>query len=173
MTMIQLLFYAGLLIAGLVAAWFYREELKAAWQKLLAELRELWNAWFGNKKAPEELSSPAAVEPPPVPFAAFADPFATGDAGRMSWPQLVRYTFDALEAWGREQGCPRAPGQTPQEFALALAAIEPQITGQLQSLAASYNQLAYAPRSPTAASPQPLRELWHSLRDRQANLVIA
>jgi uncharacterized protein DUF4129 len=163
-TLIQLLFYAGLVLAGLIAAWIYREELKAAWKKLMEELRELWNAWFGNKTAPAETVSLIEPPAPPRAFASFADPFLTGDAARMSWPQLVRYTFEALEAWGREQGCVREIGQTPQEFALAIVATEPQLASHVQTLADWYNQLAYAPRTAAHGSPESLRELWHNLR---------
>jgi hypothetical protein len=171
-TLLKWLFYAALLIAGLVAAWIYREELRAAWNKLLAELRDLWDAWFGKKKTIEEPAT-APMPNPPLPFAAFADPFATGRASRMSWQELVRYTFDALEAWGREQACPRQPGQTPHEYALAIAALEPRIAAQVQTLAACYNQLAFAPRTPTSGSPEPIRELWQALRARHATVALA
>jgi hypothetical protein len=162
-TLIKLLFYGALLVALVVAAWIYRDELVAAWKKLLDELRELWAAWFGRKTSVEE-SAAELVAAPPRTFASFADPFATGDAGRMTWPQLVRYTFDALEAWGREQGCSRATGQTAHEYALAIAASEPHVAGNVQTLAAWYSQLAYAPRAESAGSPEPLRELWRKLR---------
>jgi hypothetical protein len=167
--LLKLAFYAALLIAGLVAAWFYREELQAAWRKLLAELRELWDSWFGQKKAAEQAAAPLDAPVPPRPFAAFSNPFTSGEAARMPWPQLVRYTFEALEAWGHEQGCPRAPGQTPHEFALALAAIEPQLASHVQKLSAWYGQLAYAPHATVSGSPEPLRELWQLLNSRRVH----
>ncbi|HMC10273.1 MAG TPA: DUF4129 domain-containing protein [Pirellulaceae bacterium] len=169
---IKWLFYAGLIFGAMVAAWIYREELRAAWRKLMDELRELWDAWFGKKKPTEQPAAAGEVEAPPRTFASFADPFASGDARGMSWPQLVRYTFEALEAWGHEQGCPRDRGQTPHEFALALAAVEPQIANHVQTLAASYSQLAYAPRAGVTGAPEPLRQLWIALRARHANLAV-
>jgi hypothetical protein len=94
---LKLLLYGGLVVGGLIAAFIYREELLAAWQKLLSELGELWDWWFGKKKAPAESAALAAeVVAPPRAFASYVDPFLTGDAHGMSWPQLVRYTFEAL-----------------------------------------------------------------------------
>jgi hypothetical protein len=155
----------ALVLAGLGAAWVYREELWAAWLKLLAELRELWESWFGGKKqirhTEEELASPA---PPPRMFASFADPFLTGDAARMPWPQLVRYTFSALEAWAREHDCPRDADQTPLEFGQALATAEPAIAADVQALIVSYSQLAYAPRGAANGQAESLRQLWFNLR---------
>ncbi len=158
------LFYGGLLLGGLIAAWIYREELMVTWRKLMDELGELWDWWFGKKKAAEQAAAAAvAVAPPPRAFASYIDPFLSGDAHGMSWPQLVRYTFEALEAWGRERSCPRGSGQTPHEFALALASMQPQISSGVQMLAAWYGQLAYAPKAATQGSLEPLRQLWATL----------
>ncbi|HZN33225.1 MAG TPA: DUF4129 domain-containing protein, partial [Pirellulaceae bacterium] len=164
LTLIKWLFYLALLIAAVVAGWIYREQLAAAWQKLLAELRDLWSRWFGKPEAAEQAAAAAALPPPPRPFAAFADPFAGGEQTRMPWPELIRHTFAAAEAWAREHGCPRHPDQTPHEFAQALGALEPQIAAPIQSLAAWYAQLAYAPRAASAGNLQPLRQLWTEMR---------
>jgi hypothetical protein len=167
-TMLKWLFYGGILAGGLIAAWVYREELMSAWQKLLAELSELWDWWLGKKKAgPESAAALVEVAPPPRTFASFTDPFLSGDAHGMSWPQLVRYTFEALEAWGREQACARSSGQTPHEFALALAGTQPQVASGAQMLAVWYGQLAYAPKAAAPSSIEPLRQLWATLAERR------
>ncbi len=158
------LFWLALLVGGLIAGWYYREQLAAAWQKLLVELREFWARWFGGQPQPQAAIETGPVVAPPRPFAAFADPFASGEAARMSWPELVRYTFSAVEAWGREQGCPRHADQTPHEFAQSLAAVEPQIAAPVRSLAGWYGQLAYAPRAASQGAAEPLRQLWRNLR---------
>jgi hypothetical protein len=162
-TLLRWVFYAMLLVGGLILAWIYREEIIAAWRKLLEELRQLWESLFGRRAAAGE-GSEEIVAAPPRPFSAFADPFLTGAAARMSWPQLVRYTFEAVEAWGRERACPRERDQTPHEFAQAIASAEPRIARHVQSLAAWYGQLAYAAAAPPAGSAEPLRELWHNLQ---------
>ena len=155
-----------MLIGILVAAWIYRDELQAAWHKLLDELRDLWDWWFGNKKA-AEISAAATAEPiaPPRTFSSYIDPFASGDAHGMSWPQLVRYTFEALEAWGRERSCPRNSGQTPHEFATALAH-----TSRKSPPAQTARRLVRAAclrsESGRAGWLEPLRQLWTARRRR-------
>jgi len=156
-------FWLGLLVGGLVAGWYYREQLSSAWQKLLVELREFWARWFGGKEQPQAPAEAGPVVAPPRPFAAFIDPFASGEATRMPWPELIRYTFAAAEAWGREQGCPRHADQTPHEFAQSLAAIEPELAGGVRSLASWYAQLAYAPRAAAKGATDPLRQLWQAM----------
>jgi hypothetical protein len=82
----------------------------------------------------------------------------------MSWAELVRYTFQALEAFGRERGCPRADGQTPHEFALALGRVHPALSRLAGTLADWYGQLAYASRPAAPAATDPLRQLWQGMR---------
>ena len=162
-TLIKWLFWLALLVASAVAGWIYREQLAAAWQKLLAELRDLWARWFGDKTKAAQPEALFERPTPPRPFAAFSDPFANGDAARMPWPELVRYSFAAVEAWARERECARHDDQTPHEFAQSLAALEPQLAAPVQSLAGWYGQLAYAPRA-AAGSLEPIKQLWRELR---------
>src|SRR5262245_19071622 len=136
------------------------------------ELREKWDSWFGKKPTAAEVIAKMEVVAPPRTFASFNDPFLTGDARSMTWPQLVRYTFEALEAWGREHSCPRASGQTALEFALALSSTEPKIAASVQALAGWYSQLAYAPRA-APGSPDTLRELWSALEASHRRTVAA
>ena len=82
-------------------------------------------------------------------FADFADPFATGTASRYSAAQLVQYSFEALEAWAREHGCPRQPDQTAYEFAQHLAAHRQNLEQGARQLAALYS----APPTHRAALP--------------------
>jgi hypothetical protein len=161
-TVLKWLFYAGLLLAGLVYAWIYRQELLAAWRKLLEELRELWAGWFGGRASVEE-AAPMVSAPVPRPFASYADPFLTGAAARMSGADLIRYTFEATQAWARERECPRQPEQTPLEFAATIEAAEPGFGGSIRSLATWYSQLAYAPKSEWRGSRETIRQIWSGL----------
>jgi hypothetical protein len=162
--LLQMLSY---LILGLVIAffaWKYRHALLEAWCKLLAELRELWEKLFGGSPAPEAAGAPeAAPPPPPRPFAAFADPFASGAARQMTLAQLVRYTFEALEAWARERNCPRHAGQTPYEFAQYLGQLAPVLAGEVAQLADWYGQVAYARHNPPLQAANVLQQLWRRL----------
>lgn len=163
--LLRTLFFLAMAIFAAWLLWRYWAEIVAAWYKLLAELRELWNRLFGGKKTQDSAEAPtAAATIPHRPFASFADPFASGAAARMSWAELVRYTFLAAEAWGRENGCPRAEGQTPHEFAAALALAYPQLQSLAPPLADAYGQIAYAPERVTRPTNEPLQRLWQHLR---------
>ncbi|MEX2173644.1 MAG: DUF4129 domain-containing protein, partial [Pirellulaceae bacterium] len=162
-SLLKALFYLALFIVAAVLAWRYRAELLAAWQKLLAELRALWEGWFGLPAAAVE-ASPAEVSTPPRPFAAFTDPFASGQSARMSPAEIVRYTFQALEAWGRENGQPREPGQTAHEFAAAIGRLDRTVASEARQLADLYSHLAYAPPSAIRATFDPLRSLWQKMK---------
>jgi hypothetical protein len=162
--LLQVLSYLvfGLIIAFF--AWKYRNELLEAWRKLLAELRELWERLFGGSPAPEAASAPELPPPPPPrPFAAFTDPFASGAAEQMTLAQLVRYTFEALEAWARERNCPRHTGQTPHEFAQYLGQLAPVLAGEVVQLADWYGQVAYARHNPPPQAANVLQQLWRRL----------
>jgi len=74
------------------------------------------------------------------------------------------YTFQALEAFGRERGCPRADGQTPHEFATALGRVHPTLSRLALPLADWYGQLAYASRPAAPAATDPLKQLWQGMR---------
>jgi hypothetical protein len=157
---------AYLAIAAILAflAWRYRQELAAAWQQLLKELRELWARLFGGGEATAAASSEVAAAPtPPRPFAAFHDPFLTGRAGNMSRLELLRYTFEALQAWGREQGCPRQESETAHEYAQRLAGRAPHLAREAAALSDYYGQAAYAGRAIPDSVADPLRSLWHKL----------
>src|SRR5262249_57808733 len=58
---------------------------------------------------------------PAMPFSAFANPFDSGKAERMSPRELVRYSFAALEAWAREHSLQRGDHETAMEVIDPLA----------------------------------------------------
>ncbi|MBC7852340.1 MAG: hypothetical protein IAF94_02800 [Pirellulaceae bacterium] len=160
-TILKWLFYAAIIIAALVFAYIYRKELLAAWNKLLAELRELWARWFGAK--PETALSPQAVlAASPRRFSSFDDPFASGMAARVPLPELVRYSFEALEAWGRDRASPRATGQTPHEFTQQLGDLDTTVSREVKQLADLYCQIAYA-RALPAGGIELVRGFWQRM----------
>ena len=85
------------------------------------------------------LDTPESAEPP-RPFVTFRDPFATGEADGMSPAELVRYSFDAMNAWAFERGHGRRPGETPLEFAERLGHLE-QLIGMQRSSATELETL--------------------------------
>jgi hypothetical protein len=160
----KLLMYAAIAAVLGFLAWRYRRELAAAWQQLLKELRELWERLFGRGESTTASGDGGGETPPlPRPFSAYVDPFLTGRASQFSRIELLRYTFEALQAWGREHGCPREASETPHEYAQRLATKAPHVGREAAALSDYYGQAAYAGAQLPASIADPLRSLWHKL----------
>lgn len=162
---LKYLFYALLAaIAGLVA-WKHRDQLRAAWREMLAELRNLLNRLLDRRRlisaSPDAPLDSETVHP--KAFATFADPFISGTARTMSAEQLIRYSFAALEAWAREQSTPRGPQQTPTEFADRLADRFERLGGGVRELCNMYCYAAYASQTVSKERAMKLDGFWRTL----------
>jgi hypothetical protein len=136
-----------------------------SWARQLVDaLRAWWQGLFGpgETESDTETDEPARV-PKPRPFASFANPFLDGRADHLSPEALVRYSFEALEAWSWEHGLGRRPEETPLEFAQQLCAEKPELEAEVRSLAGLYIRLAYARSSLTPACLGLLKRFWQRL----------
>ncbi|MEN6407040.1 MAG: DUF4129 domain-containing protein [Thermoguttaceae bacterium] len=152
--------YLALAIAALGSVWTHRHSLAAALRQFWQELLGFWSRWFGGrqKSSDDSEKDAAAVR---RSFADFADPFATGLADRWSPAELVRYSFEALEAWAADHGCPRPSDQTPHEFARLLSTQFPKtLTEDVSRLADWYCQAAYAQNAMPKAETTCMARLW-------------
>jgi hypothetical protein len=141
-----------------------------AWaRRLLASLRAFWQGllgWFGGRSRSatddeEEQDEQAA----PRPFADFRDPFRAGTADRMSNERLVRYCFDALQAWAQERDLGRQAGETPLEFARRIGEETPALDMPARKLASFYVQIAYAKGTLGKSCREPLKQFWEILTE--------
>jgi hypothetical protein len=131
------------------------------WARSLLEFfRHWWQRLAGSRGAPASGLEPVAAPTPPPPFRTFGDPFLTGQAGRMSAAELVRYTFEALQAWAAERALARQTGETPLEFSERLAREVPELAEEARQLADQYAGLAYARQTVPDDYREPLRQLW-------------
>jgi len=166
-TLFRWVFYGALIVVAAIWLWRSRDRVLAALRQLLAEWRAFWQRLFGSSK--KEAEEPAHADdglrqPLLPPFSAFTDPFATGAAARYSPDELVRYSFEALEAWAREQGWPREPEQTPHEFARLVGSRAGSLSRDTRRLADLYCWVAYAPGTLPSGRADSLRRLWHEMR---------
>ena len=139
------------------------------WSRFVELLRQLWAellGLFGRRPQPTRATEEGGqAEPaPPRPFASFENPFFSGAARRMPPAQLVRYTFEALEAWAREQVVARPADQTPLEFAQELGRRVPALSKDVNQTAQLYDNVAYARRVPSAESVEILERLWRRMQ---------
>lgn len=160
---IRWLMYAALAVAAIYGFLKYRQQVLAFLRQLWEELKAIFADLFGRKSRDDsEEQAPAA--PLPRPFAAFQDPFLSGAAGRLPPDQLVRYTFDAMQAWAFERGAARRPDETPLEFASHLGSQAPQVADEARELARLYSQITYARGTLSSDCLPVLQRLWRQMR---------
>jgi hypothetical protein len=138
------------------------------WAAISSFLLNLWHellSIFGRRPAATAEESVAAEEKaaPPRPFSEFSNPFQTGAARKKSPSELVRYTFEALQAWATENNCPREPNQTPIEFGQQLRAYKVPCAAEGQEVSQLYAQIAYGSHRPGAESLPVLEKLWRKM----------
>jgi hypothetical protein len=161
----KLVFYAAVLVVVGYVLWQNASRVASAWRDFLDQLRQFFSRLWGHRPESPDPSDHLLAQdmPPRRPFSDFADPFASGLAARCSANELIRYTFEALEAWARENGCPRAPDQTPHEFAQRVATCQRSLGTDAHHLASLYARAAYAEAGPPASATEPLKRLWRQL----------
>ena len=164
----KLVLYAVIAFALGYLAWRNRREIAKAMTEMVELIRELLERLLGRRSAkptsaaPDEPAKPSG--PPPRTFASFADPFASGQARSMPPDEVVRYTFEAFEAWARERGFPRSPDQTPWDLIRQAVPKRSPLRAEARQLVRLYNEAAYAPSSVSAKAVAGLAPFWELLR---------
>lgn len=155
-----------LLLALGIAAFWYRNEL-------LSFVRRLWGL-FGSQQRPPAVPAVAGEQEPitatpsrPPPFASFRNPFEHLSDFESS-EAVVRYSFDALQAWAYEENLGRAQEETPLEFTARLGAERPELEKTGRRLAEIYSQVTYAKAKVGPGGLASVREFWDSLPSRDA-----
>ena len=171
--LVKLAFYlslAGVLLWFLIFHW---RTLLEWLQAILNVWRDLWGLLLGRRPHNEEQTAPSPL-PRHKSFADYSDPFAAGIAGRHSPVELVRYSFEALEAWARDNGFPREPDQTVHDFARQIAPHAESLAAPASTLAEIYSQAAYSPRTLPADTLNRLRTFWQALAqaDRERAMAV-
>ena len=166
--MVKLVLYAAMALVACGLAWRKRREIAQAIREIIEQIREFLGRLFGGRSAkPANETDDETVKasgPPARAFASFADPFAIGKARSMPADEVVRYTFEAFEAWAREHGFPRSPDQTPMELIRQAIPKQSPLQTEARQLARLYNEAAYAPGSVSAAEVDGLATFWALLR---------
>jgi hypothetical protein len=168
--LLKLALYAALIGGVAFGAWRSRAELMEIVAGWLAALRAFWRSLFVD---PDEIAPTAeeiAFHQQQLgwAFGDFVDPFASGAAGQSSPAELVKYTFAALEAWGREQGHARGPDETPHEFVALLGSKVPGLRADALGLANLYSRAVYSQASLPPAAINNLAQLWRLMQAARA-----
>jgi hypothetical protein len=166
---LKLLFYG--ILAAIIAflAWKNREAIARAFAEIMRQLRELLARLFGGGAATtatdaDGRSTTAARR---RTFAEFQDPFASGRHQQIAPVELVRYTFEAFEAWAGDRGRPRTPDQTPQELVRSALAPQTPMYAKARQMVQLYSEAAYASATISRESAASLQSLWQMMRTNQ------
>jgi hypothetical protein len=134
-------------------------------RRLLESLRAFWERLFGAPQS-DAVSKESAAEisrTRRVPFDAFANPFLNGRADEMTPVELVRYSFEALEAWAIEHDCGRGAQETPIEFTQRMANEVASLDKETKHLGSLYARVLYARGVLSAGWRDTLEEFWKQL----------
>ena len=160
------LIYLALAIAAAYFAWKYWDTIKAGLSRFIQDLKDLFASLFGRKPKPvqgptnaEELMKPRPIKP----FAHYANPFRTGQDRNMGTIELIAYTYDALQAWGAENGCPKRPDQTPTEYAQDIARHESELAADAKTIAQLYLRAAFSTSPPSTECHKELKQAWSKM----------
>ncbi|MEX0938060.1 MAG: DUF4129 domain-containing protein [Pirellulales bacterium] len=166
LSILKWIWYGILAIVALVLAWRFRREVIAGLVGLWQEIMALLSGLFGGRRAADDQADNEAAKAarvPARPFASFRDPFAGGRSSGYPPEELVRYSFEALEAWAHDHGVPRRVDQTPHEFAGMLSTHFAEMRSELSLMAELYGRVAYAGEKPDTAQVAHLAKLWQKM----------
>ena len=163
-----------LAVAAIVAGWWlFRcrylllEIVRAAAEAVGDFFRKLLDLIPARK--PSKPGEPAGPRPKIRPLAAYKNPFYASQEQIRPASEIIFYTYDAVQAWAREQGYELHPDQTAREFCREMAARLPEQAGAYRQLSFLYAHAAYGRGLPAHCDLEPLKELWRRLTWDQSN----
>jgi hypothetical protein len=166
--LVKFIFYLLIALVVLFFAFKYRNEIINAIISLIRDIRAWLAGLFGRRPDVETgEEAPASPTRRRRTFAEFRDPFVTGQHQQISPVELVRYTFEAFEAWAGDHGHQRSPDQTPHELVQCVLAKQSPMYDEARRLAALYGEAAYSAATVSREAAASLRTLWSMMRSHQ------
>lgn len=137
------------------------------WARNLLAAIDAWLKGLFGRREPRVKESKANETVPPVearaPFAAYANPFTDGTSEGRSPEDLVRYSFQAFEAWAGDQDLPRPADETPLEFAARIGDQFVWLRPDSRKLALLVARMSYAQGNLPANCKVTLEQFWDRL----------
>lgn len=164
---VKMIAYILLGVAIAYFAWRNWPAIVRAFLEIVQMIRDLIARLFGAKPAAaggNDAESSASTAPPRRSFSEYTDPFLSGRDRQTSPNELVRYTFEAFEAWSGDRGQARSPEQTPQEFVRLAAPPASPLHEEARRLLQLYSAAAYASANVPREAAAGLRKLWHLMQ---------
>lgn len=165
--LVKIVCYALLAFAVGYFAWRNWPAIVRAFFEIVQMIRDLISRLFGGTRSAAVSADDEQAGALPAPrrtFAEFTDPFLSGRDKKASPVELVRYTFEAFEAWSGDRGQPRTPDQTPQEFLRVAAPPQSPLHEEARRMVRLYSEAAYASANVSRETAATLRPLWHLMQ---------
>ncbi|WP_404310044.1 DUF4129 domain-containing protein [Neorhodopirellula lusitana] len=142
-------------LVGIVLVYLYLHH------EVLIDWINRWMAGRATTSQPREISraQPQAPEIDEQPFASFKNPIGQQEPGK-----AIVITFQALEAWGREQGVRRNSDETPNEFAARLVTQFPALKRSAAGMVGAYNRIVYGRAAAGSKDIQAAAAVWNVMR---------
>ncbi len=140
-----------LLLAGIVIAflWIHRHLIAQWWDQLFNRAEDAEDDTF------EEFLD-SVTEVPPRSFASFRNPIGKESDVR----RIIVITFQAFDAWTREQGIPRSKDETPSEFIRRVARSVPHMSNPALQVVNAYNRIVYGRGTATDSDLNAATKVW-------------
>lgn len=151
--LLKLLIMAGLFVVVAVFVYRYRDALADWWASL-------WNRDIPTPASEVEESLQQVVEQSPRPFATFRNPIGDEKDPR----RIVVITFQAFEAWTREQGWKRDKNETPSEFIRRVAGSIPNAATPAAQIVEAYNRIVYGRGKATQQDMSAAKQVWQAMK---------
>jgi hypothetical protein len=136
----------------LIFLWLNRERI---WQ--------LWLSLFDRDSAAEIeslVNRDPEAEPVLRPFSSFRNPIGRETDLR----RVVVVTFQAFEAWAREQGTNRHKDETPSEFLQRVVRVAPQANPSGVQIIDAYNRIVYGKGRATEKDLKAAEQMWRVMQ---------
>ena len=148
-------FLIALGLACVVGVFVYRNH-----EAILEWFNGLWSRQLSSTDDKELDLPKQVIEAPLRSFSSFRNPIGTEKDPR----QIVIVTFQAFEAWTREQGSRRRPDETPSEFLKRIAGTVPQLSTSALRVVDSYNRIVYGGEMATKADISAADHVWKQMK---------
>ena len=145
---------AGLLAVVVAFVYLYRDALAAWWDGLWNRDTDDPPLVVGSKQQSAE------PQTPPPPFSSFRNPIGSEKDPR----KIVVVTFQAFEAWTREQGWQRNPEETPSEFIRRVAGSIPTAATPATQIVDAYNRIVYGRGKATRRDLTAAKQVWQAMQ---------
>ena len=145
-------------LIGLVSSYLWRHRSR------LFALLASFSGRDADPSVQHELGQTHDSSIPSKPFSAYRHP---GDGA--SSDEVIITVFNALIAWSREAGLPRASKETPNEFLIRFLSQFPLMQKNAGDVVGAYNRIVYGDGSATRQERSAGDALWQQMRQPAAN----